>query len=101
MPKDSAWFDYVRCYKLERGDVDTFHPSVYLPEVDSVKVYPHVVLGGIGYTANVNTPTAIWAEQDIILDKGFELSSNTAFSARVIKVPNPDSSELYIRRCRY
>lgn len=101
MPKDSAWFDYVRCYKLERGDVDTFHPSVFLPTIDSVKVYPHVVLGGIGYTANVNTPTAIWAEQDIILDKGFEVSSNTAFSARVIKVPNPDSSELYIRRCKY
>lgn len=101
MPVDSAWFDYVRCYKLERGTIDTFHPSVFLPAIDSVKVYPHVVLGGIGYAANVNTPTAVWAEQDIILDKGFELSPNTAFSARVIKVPNPDSSELYIRHCKY
>lgn len=101
IPNESAQFDYVKCYKLDRDTINTYHPSVFLPTINSVKVYPHVILGGIGHTANVNTPTAIWAEQDIILDKGFELSSNTAFSARVIKVPNPDSSELYIRHCKY
>ncbi len=99
-PYESSWFDYVMCYKLERGDDNTYHPSVFSPSNESTKVYPHVVLGGVGHTANVSTPTAIWAEQDIILDKGFQLSSNTAFSARVIKVPDPEHSKLYIQNCQ-
>lgn len=41
--------------------------------------------------------TIVWAEQDIVLDKGFELSAGTSFSARVISVPNPQSSQLYIQ----
>lgn len=97
IPQESSWFEYVRCYKLERGSGSTFHPTVFSPSNESTKVYPHVVLGGVGYTSNVNTPTAIWAEQDIILDKGFELASNTAFSARVINVPDPEHSKLYIQ----
>lgn len=95
LPHDSAWFEYTRCYKLERGSMDTYHPTTFAPSNESTKVYPHVVLGGTGCTAQINTSTAIWAEQDIILDKGFELSANTAFSARVISVPDPMNSELY------
>ena len=77
--------------------MDTYHPTVFSPSVESTKVYPHVVLGGTGCSAIVSTPTAIWAEQDIILDKGFELSAGTSFSARVISVPNPEDSDLYIK----
>ncbi len=97
LPYESCKFDYFRCYKLSRGSVDTYHPTVFVPSDESTKVYPRVILGGTGCTAQINTSTAIWAEQDIILDKGFELSAGTPFSARVISVPNPESSPLYIQ----
>lgn len=97
LPQESAWFDYFRCYKLVRGSVDTYHPVVFSHSPQSTMVYPHVILGGNGHVANVTTPTAIWAEQDIVLDKGFELSAGTSFSARVISVPNPNTSSLYLR----
>ena len=96
LPQESAWFDYFRCYKLIRGSVDTYHPVVFSHSAQSTMVYPHVILGGNGHVANVSTPTAIWAEQDIILDKGFELPAATSFSARVISVPNPEDSPLYM-----
>lgn len=101
LPHDSTVFAYMRCYKLERGGLDTYHPTVYVPSDESTKVYPHVILGGSGCTANTSTPTAIWAEQDIILDKGFELSAGTSFSARVISVPVPQTSPLYIQNCHH
>lgn len=101
IPKESAIFKYFRCYKLERGDSDTYHPLVFYPSEESSKVYPHVVLGGTGYEANISSNAAIWAEQDIILGTGFELSANTPFSARVISVPNPTYSDLYIQYCHY
>lgn len=82
----------VRC----NANVSTYHPVVFSVSDESTKVYPHVILGGVGCTAVVNSPAGIWAEQDIILDKGFELSANTPFSARVISVPNGSESELYI-----
>lgn len=100
LPKDSTTFRYFRCYKLDRGDVETYHPTVFSPSDESTKVYPHVILGGTGCVANVSSPTAIWAEQDIILDKGFELSAGTSFSARVISVPDHEDSDLYIQNCR-
>ncbi|MBQ8959008.1 MAG: hypothetical protein IJ057_11030 [Bacteroidales bacterium] len=71
------------------------------PIKESSKVYPHVVLGGTGYEANISSKAAIWAEQDIILGAGFELSANTPFSARVISVPNPTSSDLYKQYCQH
>ncbi len=95
LPNESTWFEYARCYKLERGCVETYHPTIFTPTNESTKVYPHIILGGTGCSANVNTATAIWAEQDIILDKGFELSAGTRFSARVISVPDPEHSPLY------
>lgn len=97
LPYDSCKFDYFRCFKLSRGSVDTYHPTAFIPSDESTKVYPHVILGGTGCTAQISTSTAIWAEQDIILDKGFELSAGTPFSARVISVPNPTNSPLYIQ----
>ena len=100
LPHESAWFEYVKCYKLERGSSNIFHPLVFYPSTESTKVYPHVILGGLGCTANVSSPTAIWAEQDIVLDKGFELSANIPFSARVISVPTPENSKLYIQNCQ-
>ena len=99
LPHESSWFEYVRSYKLERGNIDTYHPTVYSVSNESTKVYPHVILGGIGYTASVNNPSAVWAEQDILFDKGFELAANTPFSARVISVPDAEHSELYIQNC--
>lgn len=97
LPHESCKFDYFKCFKLSRGSVDTYHPTVFIPSDESTKVYPHVILGGTGCTAQISTSTAIWAEQDIILDKGFELSAGTPFSARVISVPDPTNSPLYIR----
>lgn len=99
LPHDSAVFNYMRCYKLERGSVDTYHPTVFVPSDESTKVYPHVILGGKGCVAHISTSTAIWAEQDIVLDRGFEISSGTSFSARVISVPDPEHSPLYIQNC--
>ncbi len=101
LPNESTVFKYFRCYKLEKGDVDTYHPIVFTPSNESTKVYPHVILGGTGCVANVSTSSAIWAEQDIILDKGFELSEGTSFSARVISVPDASNSNLYIQNCHY
>lgn len=100
LPHESATFKYFRCYKLDRGDIDTYHPTIFSPSDESTKVYSHVILGGTGCVASVSSPTAIWAEQDIILDKGFELSAGTSFSARVISVPDHEDSDLYIRNCR-
>ncbi len=75
-----------------------FAIGLYAPQGLAVNmVYPHVILGGEGHMANVTTSTAVWAEQDIVLDKGFELSAGTSFSARVISVPNPQSLQLYIQ----
>lgn len=99
-PHESAYFKYFRCYKLERGNVDTYHPTVFSPSDESTMVYPHVIVGGTGCVANISTSTAIWAEQDIILDKGFELSAGTSFSARVISVPDHQDSNLYMQNCR-
>lgn len=99
IPHEDSWFEYFRYYKLQRGSLDTYHPTVFIPSPESTMVYPHVILGGDGFQASVNTSTAIWAEQDIVLDKGFELSANTSFSARVISVPNPESSPLYLQTC--
>lgn len=99
LPDESARFNYMRCFKLERGSRDTYHPSVFAPSDESTKVYPHIILGGNGCSAYISTPTALWAEQDIVLDKGFELAPCTAFSARVIAVPDPDHSPLYIQNC--
>lgn len=101
LPHESAWFEYFRCYKLDRGGVETYHPVVFIPSDESTLVYPHVIIGGTGCTANVTVPTALWAEQDIILDKGFELSASTPFSARVISVPKPEISPLYKQNCYY
>ena len=97
MPLENCLYDYFRYYRLERGNQDTFHPSVFIPSGESTKVYPHVVLGGSGCNANISTATAVWAEQDIIFDKGFQLEAGTAFSARVISVPDPEHSSLYIQ----
>lgn len=97
MPIENCLFDYFRYYKLVRGSENTFHPSVFVPSGESTKVYPHVVLGGSGCNAIISTATAVWAEQDIILDKGFQLEAGTAFSARVINVPDPEHSSLYIQ----
>lgn len=100
-PNEPARFSYFKYYRLERGDTDTYHPTVFTPSNESTKVYPHIILGGTGCTANITTPTAIWAEQDIVFDKGFEVSAGTSFSARVIQVPNPESSPLYKQNSYY
>lgn len=95
-PHEPAWFNYARFYKLERGSLNTYHPTIFTPSAESTKVYPHVILGGEGCTATVNTPTAVWAEQDIVLEKGFVVTEGTSFSARVIQVPDPQNSPLYV-----
>lgn len=97
-PHEDFIVNYIRCYKLDRGTIDTYNPINFVPTAASSKVYPHVILGGVGHTATINTPSAIWAEQSIILDKGFELSSGVSFSARIIQHgnDNPEDSPLYI-----
>lgn len=94
-PHEPARFGYFRYYRLERGSMETYHPTVFSPSAETTMVYPHVILGGTGCTANITTPTAVWAEQDIVLDKGFQVSAGTAFSARVINVPDAERSPLY------
>ena len=97
-PYEDFTIDYFRCYKLSRGSIDTYNPTTFSPTATSSKVYPHVILGGIGHTATITASTAIWAEQTIILDKGFELYPDNSFSARVINhgSENPAVSPLYI-----
>lgn len=100
-PHEDFTVNYFRCYKLSRGTVDTYHPTIFTPSEESCKVYPHVILGGTGYTANITSPTSVWAEQDIILDKGFSLAAGTEFCARVIYHgdENPATSPLYLQNC--
>lgn len=102
-PHEDFVVNYFRCYKLVRGDTETYHPTAFTPSSESCKVYPHVILGGTGCTATITSSTAVWAEQDIILDKGFELSATTAFSARVIQHgdEDPQESPLYIGNCTH
>lgn len=102
-PYEDFTVEYFRCYKMERGSQNTYHPSVFTPSAESCKVYPNVILGGSGYTAVVNTSTAIWAEQSIILDEGFTLTAGNTFSARIIKhgTETPSSSPLYIGNYSY
>jgi hypothetical protein len=97
-PYEDFTVEYFRCYKMERGSQNTYHPSVFTSSAESCKVYPNVILGGSGYTAVVNTSTAIWAEQSIILDEGFTLTAGNTFSARIIQhgTENPEVSPLYI-----
>lgn len=97
-PYEDFTIEYFRCYKMERGRPNTYHPSVFTPSAESCKVYPNVILGGSGYTAVVNTSTAVWAEQSIILDEGFTLTAGNTFSARIIQhgTENPEVSPLYI-----
>ena len=98
LPYEDFTAEYFRCYKLARGNQNTYHPLVFTPSAESCKVYPNVILGGTGYTAVIDTSTAIWAEQSIVLNKGFELQAGNTFSARVIKhgTENPETSPLYI-----
>lgn len=100
-PQEDFVVNYFRCYKLVRSDIETYHPDTFTPSSESCKVYPHVILGGTGCTATIASPTAVWAEQDIVLDRGFELSAATAFSARVIQHgdEDPQESPLYISNC--
>ena len=102
-PYEDFTVEYFRCYKMERGGQDTYHPSVFTPSSESCKVYPNVILGGSGCTATVNTSTAVWAEQSIILDEGFTLTAGNTFSARIIKhgTENPATSPLYIGNYYY
>lgn len=97
-PYEDFTVNYFRCYKMARGNQNTYHPLVFTPSAESCKVYPNVILGGDGYTATVNTSTAVWAEQTIILDKGFEIPAGVTFSARRIKHgwDNAATSPLYI-----
>lgn len=97
-PYEDFTVNYFRCYKLDRGTINTYNPIVFIPSSESCKVYPNIILGGDRHTALINTSTAIWAEQSIILDKGFELSSGVSFSARIINhgSENPETSPLYI-----
>lgn len=102
-PYEDFTVEYFRCYKMERGWQNTYHPSVFTPSAESCKVYPNVILGGSGYTAVVNTSTAVWAEESIILDEGFTLTAGNTFSARIIKhgTETPSSSPLYIGNYSY
>ncbi len=102
-PYEDFTVEYFRCYKMERGRQNTYHPSVFTPSAESCKVYPNVILGGSGYTAVVNTSTAVWAEQSIILDEGFTLTAGNTFSARIIQhgTENPATSPLYIGNYSY
>ena len=97
-PDEDFAVEYFRCYKLARGSINTYNPSVFTPSAESRKVYPNIVLGGNGHTALINTSTAVWAEQSIVFDTGFELSSGVSFSARIINhgSENPATSPLYI-----
>ena len=100
-PYENFIVDYFRCYKLDRGIVNTYNPGVFIPSSESCKVYPNVILGGNGHTAYINSSTAVWAEQSIVFDTGFEVSANTRFSARIINHgnENPELSPLYIENC--
>ena len=101
LPHEDFVVNYFRCYKLKRGAVDTYQPVTFVHTGKTSNVYPHIVLGGSGCSAIVNTATALWAEQDIVLDKGFELSAGTPFSARIIQHgdENPEESPLYTSNC--
>ena len=101
LPHENFVVNYFRCYKLMRGDSDTYHPAMFIHTANTCKVYPHIILGGTGCSAIVNTATTLWAEQDIVLDKGFELSAGTPFTARIIQHgdENPETSQLYISNC--
>ena len=50
------------------------------------RVHKKLRLGGAGRTAFINTSTNItlWAKEEIVFEKGFEVSAGTPFTARRI-----------------
>jgi len=84
-----AGFDilYVKSYKLVKGFDYEFWPiSFSMTNQDMFKVHKSVRLGGTHHSAVIPSGENItmWATDGIVLDKGFLLSGNTEFTARVI-----------------
>ncbi|HNQ69320.1 MAG TPA: family 16 glycosylhydrolase [Bacteroidales bacterium] len=79
--------DYIHSYKLVEGYNYEYWPTSFsMNDPEMFKVHQSIRLGGIGKTAIIPTGQniTIWAEEGIILDKGFTVSGSTTFAARNI-----------------
>jgi len=79
--------DYVRCYKLKEGFNYEYWPTSFsMSDPYIFRVHKKLRLGGAGRTAFINTSTNItlWAKEEIVFEKGFEVSAGTPFTARRI-----------------
>jgi beta-glucanase (GH16 family) len=79
--------EYIHSYKLVEGFNYEYWPTSFsMNDPNMFKVHKSIRLGGTGKTAVIPTGQniTIWAEDGIILDKGFTVSGNTTFAARNI-----------------
>lgn len=88
-PDLSESFDveYIRSYKLLEGYNYQYWPASFnINNSTMFKVHKSIKLGGDFHSAVIpeNEDITIWAKEEIILDKGFTVSGNTNFAARVI-----------------
>lgn len=82
--------EYLHAYKLVDGGDDFYWPDfLHLKDPTLSQVHSSIKIGGdnkhlgrIPSDSHIN----LWATDNILLDKGFECSSESSFTARVIKV---------------
>lgn len=81
--------NYIRTYKLQEGiDSEYWPTSVSLSNTNISKVHKSVKLGGDSRHKAIipsGSNITIWAKEGVILEKGFEIPTNTQFTARVIE----------------
>jgi hypothetical protein len=88
---ESFEVEYVRSYKLKKGNDDEYWPLNFsMADTNMFKVHKSIRLGWDGHTAiiPIGHNITLWAREGIVLDKGFVVTANTTFVARNIKTTN-------------
>ena len=87
---------YIHAYKLQDGFNYTYWPlSINPTDAYLSKVHKDVILGGNGHNGEVpqGSNINIWAHNSVTLNSGFEVSAQTAFTARTVR----SEPELFIQ----
>lgn len=86
-PVESFTVFYLRSYKLREGYASEYWPSAFsMTDPYIFRVHQSLRLGGVGHTAIIpaDENITVWARDSILLDKGFQVSGGTQFTARTI-----------------
>ncbi len=85
---DPYEIDYLRCYKLQTGNPGLYWPNyVTVGDPNLSKVHHDIKIGGdASHYGNFssNSQVNLWANNSITLDKGFQINTETLFTARIV-----------------